>query len=90
MTEKKPWYKSKIALLALSSVAVFGSNFFTGWLSGQGVTPEQFDALQQAAPQALEAIKEASDAKDILSAVGALFGAAIFVFRKWFTTKLLT
>lgn len=89
MTEKKPWYKSKIALLALSAALVFGSNFFTGWLSGQGVTPEQLDALQQAAPEALEAVKDAADGKDVLSAVGALFGVLIFVFRKWFTTKLL-
>ena len=86
---KKPWYQSKTILFALTSVLVFGSNLLNGWLTMQGVTPEQFDAISQAEGPVRDAIDNVKDGGNVLSAVGALFGTAIIVIRAWFTNKII-
>lgn len=90
MTEMKPWYQSKIIYLATAIVGVFGSSFISTWLGSQGVTPEQIEAIQQVQPGAVAAIQNMHDAESIRAGLGVLLGAAVFVARKWFTTKLLS
>lgn len=88
-TEKKPWYKSKLILLGATMIAVFGSTLLNSWLVGQGVTPEQIAALEEVKPDVVESIKNIQGGGKLLSEIGVIFGAAVMVIRKWFTTKLL-
>lgn len=83
-TEKKPWYSSKVILLALALVAVFGGNLLTGFISGQ-ITPEQLDAIKLAYPQVAEIVERLKSGESILSVVGAIIGVLILVARAWFT-----
>lgn len=85
--EKKPWYKSKIVLLGLSAVGIFGAQLLNGWLTGQGVTPEQLEALRIASPEIASAIERVQGGENVLVVVGSLFGVLVIVFRTWFTTK---
>lgn len=87
LADKKPWYQSKIALFCIGAIVTFGSNFLSQWLTGQGVTPEQMDALASAQPEVAQAVDKIQNGGNILSAVGALFGTAVLVFRVWFTSK---
>ncbi len=86
---KKPWYKSKIILLALSSLMLFGSNWLTGWLTSQGVSQEQLDALSQAQPQVTDVVQRVQGGESILSVLGAIISIAILIFRTWFTDKAI-
>jgi hypothetical protein len=88
--EKKPWYKSKIILLGAGIVGVFGSTLVNNWLVGQGVTPEQIAALQEAQPDVVQSIRDIQDGGKLMAEIGVLFGAVIIVIRKWFTSKSLT
>ncbi len=90
MTEKKPWYKSKIVLLGAGMILVFGSTLITNWLTGQGVTPEQITVLEEVKPEIVESVKDIQSGGKLLAEIGTIFGAVIIVVRKWFTTKLLT
>jgi hypothetical protein len=87
--EKKPWYKSKIVLLALAAVLTIGGNALYGFLSGQGVTPEQLDAVANTQPAIAEAIKEYQEGQGILNSLSVVIFAAIAVIRRWFTISLL-
>lgn len=85
-TTAKPWYKSKIILLAVSAVAVFGTNALTGFLTGSGVTPEQIEVIRTVEPQIADAVEQYKNGNNILSVtVGVLIPALIAVARKWFT-----
>lgn len=86
---KKPWHKSKIILFSLGSILVFGSNLLSGWLTNQGVTPEQLAALQQAEGPVREAYESVQTGGNVISAIGSLFGIAIIVFRAWFTNTII-
>lgn len=86
---KKPWYKSKIILMALSGILVFGTNLLNGWLTGQGVTQEQLDALSTTAPTIVDTVERISDGENIINFVGIIYSAAMLIFRKWFTSKLI-
>ena len=85
----KKWYQSKIVLLGLVSVLVFGSNLLLGFISGQGVTLEQIQAVEQARPDIAEAVKKLQSGGNILDVLGLLGGALIIIARVWFTNKLL-
>lgn len=89
MEQKKPWYKSKIVLFALTSILVFGSNLMTGWLTTQGVTTEQFEVIQQAEGPVQDAVETIQEGGNALSVLGSLFGLFVLVFRVWFTNKIL-
>lgn len=89
MEQKKPWYQSKIIMLGAALVAAFGSNLLTGWLSSNGVTPEQMESLQLAYPDIVEGVEKMRSGENILSAIGMIGGAVIIVVRRWFTVKLL-
>lgn len=89
MEQTKKWYQSKIALLGLTLVLVFGSNLLLGFLGGQGVSLEQIQAVEQTQPIIAQAIKDYQSGGNILSLVGAIGGALIIVARVWFTTKLI-
>lgn len=87
--QKKPWYHSKIVLAALTLSGIFGYNLLTGWLTNQGVTPEQLQALQLAYPDIADAIQKARDGGSWLSSLGLAGSLLIAALRKWFTSKLL-
>lgn len=82
----KPWYKSKIILLAVSAALVYGANLLTGFLSGAGVTPEQIQVIADTQPEIADAIQQYKDGQNILSVtLGVLFPAIITVVRRWWT-----
>ncbi len=87
-TETKPWYKSKIALFALTLVAVTGSNLLFGFLS-VNVTPDQLNSIRDAYPQAVEIITRLKGGETIFAVLGSIVGLVIFISRVWFTTTLI-
>lgn len=86
---KKPWYQSKIILLALSGILVFGTNLLNSWLTGQGVTQEQLDSLTQTAPTIVDTVQRISDGENIINFVGILYSVIMLIFRKWFTSTMI-
>lgn len=84
----KPWYKSKVALFALTVFAVFGGNLLFGWL-GADVSDEQIASIQAAYPTAIEIIEGLKSGESIQNYIGAIFGAVIFIARVWFTDSLI-
>lgn len=88
--EKKPWYKSKIVVLAVTAIFTVGTNIATGWLSGQGVTQEQIEAVANTQPSVAEAIKDYQNGQGLLNSISVIAFAAIAVFRKWWTNTLLS
>lgn len=82
----KPWYKSKIILLAAAAVLVYGSSLLITFLSGAGVTPEQIQVIADTQPDIADAIQQYKDGQNILSVtLGVLFPAIIAVVRRWWT-----
>lgn len=82
----KPWYKSKIVLLSLSSLLVVGSNLLGNWLTGQGVTQEQMDAIAAVQPATADAIHKVQDGSNWLQALVGISSVLVLVFRTWFTS----
>lgn len=83
--EKKPFWKSKIILLALTLIGVFGGNYLFHFLS-TNVTQEQIDAIAQSQPMVAEIIERLKNGESILSLLGSIVGVLILVARAWFTT----
>lgn len=84
-TEKKPFFKSKIALFALTLIAVFGGNLLFNFVSGE-VSPDQIAAIEQTYPQVVEIIERLKQGESVLSLLGTAIGVIIFIARTWFTT----
>lgn len=82
---KKTWYKSKIILLALTIVAVFGGNYLFHFL-GANISQEQLDAIAQSQPAVADLIERYRSGESIYSLIGAAVGVLFVVFRAWFTT----
>lgn len=89
MEQTKKWYQSKIVLFGGALVLVFGSNLLLGFLTGQGVSAEQVQAIEQAQPAVAEAVKKLQSGANILDVIGLVAGAVITVARVWFTTRLI-
>jgi hypothetical protein len=87
-TEKKPWYTSKTIMFALVSLLVFGGNYAFGWISGQGVTPEQIAAVKAAEPQVYEIVDRVQSGESILNMLGIIVSIAIGLLRAWTNTGL--
>lgn len=85
----KPWYKSKIFLMSLSGLLFFGSNWLNGWLTGQGVTQDQLDAISSAQPAVADTIQKIQDGTNWLSAIGSVSSVLLMIFRAWFTNKAI-
>ncbi len=85
--EKKPWYKSKIALLAFTAVLVIGGNFLTGFITGNGVTQDQIDAIGTVQPQVATTIENVQHGQNIFQGLTTLAFGLIGVWRVWFTNK---
>jgi len=82
---KKAWYKSKILLLGGALLLVFGSNLLGASLFRSGVTAEQIEAVQTAAPQTVEIFERIKAGENITDMIGAIFSVLIIVARAWFT-----
>ena len=83
----KPWYQSKIILLAGTAVLVYGSNAMTGFLTGAGVTPEQIEVIRSTQPQIADAVEQFKTGQNVLSTiVGGVIPLLIVIARKWFNT----
>ena len=85
MQTKKPWYKSKLFLLGLVMALVGGTDLATGWLSGNGVTPEQIQVIDNTLPQLSSDIKAAIQGKNYFGVITTLSGFLGMIWRKWFT-----
>lgn len=85
--EKKPWYKSKIALLAFTAALMIGGNLITGFITGNGITQEQIEAVGTIQPAVAETIQDVKSGQNIFQAITALAFSLIGVWRLWFTTK---
>lgn len=88
--DKKPWYKSKIFVLAVTAVFTIGTNLATGWVTGQGVTQEQIDAVSATQPAIADAIHDYQAGQGILNSLTAVAFTLVALWRKWFTTSLLS
>ena len=85
-TTKKPWWQSKIILLALGSILVYGGNAVTGVLTGAGVTPDQIDVIRQTQPDIAESVEQLRNGSNAIQVIlGGIIPAVIIVVRKWFT-----
>ena len=82
---KKPFYQSKIFLLGITLILVFGGNYLFGFVSSN-VSPEQIESIQDAQPVVADIIERLKDGESILSVVGLIIGVLISIFRAWFTT----
>lgn len=87
--EKKPWYKSKIVVLGIVMGLVGATDLAFGWLSGQGVTPEQVQVIQTALPEVAGQIKDAVAGKNYFGILTAIGGFVTAIFRYWWTEKQL-
>lgn len=83
--EKKKWWQSKIALLGIVMGTIGLSDLSFGWLSGQGVTTEQIQAVQTALPNVAEQIKDAVAAKNYFGVITSLGGFVTAIWRVWYT-----
>lgn len=89
MEGKKPWYKSKIMLLVYGFLATIGTNLLTGFLTGQGVTPDQLEAVRSTQPEIADAVSSAQSGQNVIQALWALSLALIGVARLWFTKTVI-
>ncbi|MEZ4925583.1 MAG: hypothetical protein R3A50_04855 [Saprospiraceae bacterium] len=87
--EKKPWWKSKIALLGIVMGTIGLSDLSFGWLSGQGVSTEQIQAVQTALPNLADQIHDAVVGKNYFAIISAVGGYVTAIWRIWFTDKLI-
>lgn len=85
----KKWYQSKLVLLGLSAVLLFGGALLYRYLINQGITQTQLDVLQQQYPDIKQAVEQIQAGQDVWQSVGTLFGALVIIVRTYFTTKLL-
>jgi len=83
---KKPFYQSKIFLLGITMILVFGGNYLFGFVSAN-VTPEQLESIDDAQPIVTDIVQRLKDGESILSVVGMIIGVLISIFRAWFTTS---
>lgn len=90
MEKKKPWYQSKIVLLVLAALATVGTNLLTGFISGQGVSSDQLEAVAATQPAVAEAIEKYQSGQGLIQSITVVVFAVIGVIRKWFTTSLLS
>jgi len=88
-TTTKSWYQSKIVLLAFVMILVFGSNIAFGWLTGQGVTLDQIQAVEAVYPSLADAVKQLQDGTSVFNVLGVFMGALIAIARVWFTTSII-
>jgi len=79
--EKKPWWQSKIFVTAVAVVLIFGTNLLTKWLTGQGVSAEQLDAIRLAYPDIAAAIERIQNGESWLTNIGLIAAALIAIFR---------
>lgn len=85
-TTQKPWHQSKIILLSLAAVLVYGLDALTGFLTGSGVTPEQIQVIRDTQPDIAEAVEEYKSGSNVLqTTLGVLLPALIAVVRRWWT-----
>lgn len=87
--EKKKWYQSKIVLICLTAIATIGGNYLTGFITGQGVTDQQIQAVSAVDPAVADLVAKIQNGENWFSAVGTLVFAAVGIIRVWFTQKLI-
>lgn len=87
--EKKPWYKSKIALLSFTAAIVIGGNLAYGFITNSGVSQDQIDAVASIQPAVDQTISDVKDGQNIFQALSTLAFTLIGVWRVWFTNKLI-
>lgn len=81
----KPWYQSKIVLIALAATFIFLGIY----LNSQGVTQTQLDVLQQSYPDIAAAVEQYKADNNLFTLIGSLASAAIAIIRVWFTQKII-
>jgi len=87
--EKKPWWKSKIALMGIVLAAVGVGNLAFGFVSGQGVTPDQIAAIQTNYPAIADNVRDAANGGNIFTAITGVGGALVSIWRIWYTNTLI-
>jgi len=88
-TSTKKWWQSKIVLLGLSAVFLFGGAFLYRFLGNQGVTATQLQVLQEKYPDIKLGIEQIQSGENLWQGLGVLFGAIVTIVRVFFTTKLI-
>lgn len=88
--ETKKWYQSKIVLFSLTVFLTVSADLLTGFLTGNGVTPEQIQAIELAQPDVAAAVERLQNGENILQVIASLFPALIMVLRVWFTSGAIS
>lgn len=83
--EKKPWYKSKIVAAGLILAATAIGDAALGFVSGNGITVDQVQAIQTAYPAAARGVEDAVAANDVFRALSAITGFLVAIWRVWFS-----
>ena len=81
----KPWYKSKIVLIALAATALFLGTY----LKSQGITQTQLDVLEQSYPDIAAAVEQYQTDNNFFALIGTLASTTIAIIRVWFTQKII-
>ena len=83
----KPWWQSKIVLVSVAAILLFGGGLLYQFLGNQGVTQTQLDVLTQQYPDIKEGVQNLQNSDTLWKGLGLLVGALAAIFRVWFTTK---
>lgn len=91
-TTTKKWYQSKIFLLGLVMALVGATDLSFGWLSGQGVTADQVNIIQNTLPGVADGVKDAVESRNYFQIITVVGGFITSIWRYWFTAgaKLTT
>jgi len=81
----KPFFRSKIVLIALAALAAFLSIF----LSSSGITDTQMEILRTVYPDIAKLLQEYKTNANLFGLIGGLSYVVIAVMRIWFTTTIV-
>lgn len=89
MEQKKPWYKSKITLAGILLALAGLSNVTFGFVTGEGVTPEQIAVINATYPKLAEQVAQLAKGGEIFSGITAIAGTLVAVWRVWYTRTII-
>ena len=85
----KPWWQSKIVLIGLAAILLFGGGLLAQFLGNQGITQTQLDVLTQQYPDIKAGIQDLQSSDTLWKGLGVLVGALATIARVWFTSKTI-
>lgn len=87
--QTKKWYQSKIVLISLATVGVFGFNLLASFLGKSGISPDQLAQINAAYPDIADKVNKLVNGFNLADLIGLGSALAVLISRLFFTTKLL-